>query len=267
MRTTINAVLGGEGQARRFECRDCSTPTPPTGKAGRHKTMCVPCALNRRRKADLARYHKRQGNEAAASVGTQASCADCSAPITKTRSDHTLCARCKQDRTNKINRERREIERRSAGKPIKAGVLLACEHCSITFEKRAYNQRLCRACKYQPIIRYTRARRKVDPVFALNGNISAAIRKSLGGRKNGAWEKLLGYTIQDLKVHLERQFLPGMTWKNKGEWEVDHRRPIASFSFTKATDPDFLACWSMHNLQPMWRDDNRAKSDQRLFLI
>jgi len=60
-------------------------------------------------------------------------------------------------------------------------------------------------------------------------------------------------------AHLESKFLPGMTWNNRGDWHIDHVRPLASFSFETAQCPDFKAAWSLSNLQPLWALDNIRK--------
>lgn len=94
------------------------------------------------------------------------------------------------------------------------------------------------------------------------------IAQSLKGKKNRrSWIDFVDYTVADLKIHLERQFLPGMTWENRKLWHVDHVRPIAQFSFTDPEDEDFKACWALTNLRPMWAADNIRKKDKRLFLI
>lgn len=77
------------------------------------------------------------------------------------------------------------------------------------------------------------------------------------GQKSASTEKLLGCSFEQLKSHLESQFLPGMTWENYGEWEIDHRTPLAAFDLT---DPEqqSKACHFM-NLQPLWGEDNARK--------
>lgn len=105
---------------------------------------------------------------------------------------------------------------------------------------------------------------KTDPNFALNHNISEVIRYSLKGNKNGNhWEKLVGYSLEQLKEHLEKQFKPGMTWENYGPvWHVDHIIPISVFNFTKPEHEDFKKCWALKNLQPLWAKDNIIKSNK-----
>lgn len=96
----------------------------------------------------------------------------------------------------------------------------------------------------------------------LNGIISSAIRRTLkGGKSRRHWESIVGYNIGQLKSHLEKQFLPEMTWKNHGSlWEIDHKIPVAAFNFANPEDIDFKKCWALDNLQPLTKLDNRHKS-------
>lgn len=68
------------------------------------------------------------------------------------------------------------------------------------------------------------------------------------------WEKLVGYTLEDLMAHLESMFDDGMTWNNHGEWHIDHIKPVNEF-----TEKQVAECWSLDNLQPLWADDNMRK--------
>jgi len=93
--------------------------------------------------------------------------------------------------------------------------------------------------------------------------ISRVIRRSLNGNKNGCkWQQLVGFSLEQLKSHLEKLFQHGMTWENYGEWQIDHIKPISSFSFCLSSDPDFKECWSLKNLQPLWKKDNLIKGNR-----
>lgn len=106
------------------------------------------------------------------------------------------------------------------------------------------------------------------PEWAIHYRMSAGIRTAVRERKAGRrWESLVGYSLQDLLVHLERQFLPGMSWENISEWEIDHIIPRSSFSFEDESSAEFRACWALTNLRPLWSQANRHKSGKRLFLI
>lgn len=99
----------------------------------------------------------------------------------------------------------------------------------------------------------------------LHTNLSRIIRYCLNGTKNGKkWEAIVGYTLEELKSHLEKQFLSGMTWENYGRtgWHIDHKIPISVFNFNKPEDDDFKRCWDLSNLQPLWCSDNTKKRDK-----
>ena len=106
-------------------------------------------------------------------------------------------------------------------------------------------------------------KRQSTPQGRLTQNISNAIRKSLHDNKKGRhWEDLIGYTLDQLKKHIEKQFKPGMTWENYGEWHLDHKIPISAFNFEKSEDADFQSCWALKNLQPLWAKDNLKKNNK-----
>lgn len=86
-------------------------------------------------------------------------------------------------------------------------------------------------------------------------------------KKGKRTDQVLGFTADDLRAHLERQFVKGMGWHNMGEWHIDHIVPVSSFTITSADDADFKACWALTNLRPMWADENRSKGDKRLTLL
>jgi len=75
---------------------------------------------------------------------------------------------------------------------------------------------------------------------------------------------LAGCTTEFLVQYLQSKFQPGMSWDNyghgKGKWNVDHIRPCASFDLT---DPEQQRqCFHFSNLQPLWHEENMAKSDK-----
>jgi len=102
-------------------------------------------------------------------------------------------------------------------------------------------------------------RMKTDPKYKLNHRMRCAVRQCLNGNKDGPWKGLVGYSVDELKRHLEKLFQPGMTWENMGEWHIDHKTPISVFNFTKPEHLDFKRCWALKNLQPMWAEENLSK--------
>lgn len=103
----------------------------------------------------------------------------------------------------------------------------------------------------------------------LRARLSNGMRRGLSkGSKNGksAFE-ILDFTLDELRVHLENQFLPGMSWDNFNEWHIDHIVPIAAFNYSSVTDKDFKRAWCLTNLRPLWGRDNCRKCAARTYLI
>jgi len=106
-------------------------------------------------------------------------------------------------------------------------------------QKRHYNKKL-----------------KLDPIYRLRASVGSRMReclKSQNKKKLGSAVDYLGCNYQHLKHHIESKFTDGMCWDNYGDWEIDHIHPISkggSFHYT--------------NLQPLWWQDNRRKSDSML---
>ena len=73
---------------------------------------------------------------------------------------------------------------------------------------------------------------------------------------------MLDYSVDDLKLHLESLFQPGMSWDNYGEWHIDHIVPDSWFEYNSYQDSSFKECWALANLQPLWAKDNLKKSNK-----
>lgn len=110
--------------------------------------------------------------------------------------------------------------------------------------------------------------KRAQPGYRLHQNMSRAIRAGLRGQKGWrSWQALVGYTLDDLQQHIERQFDKRMRWENYGAWVIDHIRPRSQFEFNDPTDPAFAECWALSNLRPLWAAENAAKGGARQFLI
>ena len=75
--------------------------------------------------------------------------------------------------------------------------------------------------------------------------------------------ELIGCTYVYYMAHLSRQFVKGMSFENKCDWEVDHIIPISSAK----TIEEIQVLSKFTNLRPLWRKDNRKKHSKKLFLI
>ena len=114
---------------------------------------------------------------------------------------------------------------------------------------------------------YERMRCKTDPKYKLGRYTRTALWTCLKERNVAKYRStftLLGYTIEELMIHLEKQFTEGMTWDNYGEWHVDHKKPMTSFNFETTEDREFKLCWCLDNLQPLWGPDNLSKGTKLL---
>ena len=114
---------------------------------------------------------------------------------------------------------------------------------------------------------YEKTRKDNDPLYKLINNFRTAIYQVLkesNVQKNGHYFEILKYTPDELIVHLENQFTEGMTWDNYGQWHVDHISPISLHNINEIGDDEFMKCWSLSNLQPLWADENIRKSNKVL---
>jgi len=109
-----------------------------------------------------------------------------------------------------------------------------------------------------------------DPIYKLRKNVSSTINRYLareGGSKNGSSiMKYLPYTMEELMGHLESQFEPWMTRKNRGiakhdkkTWHTDHIVPQIDLPFPTMDHINFQRCWALANLRPLEAQKNIAK--------
>ncbi len=83
--------------------------------------------------------------------------------------------------------------------------------------------------------------------------------KSQNTKKNTHILELTSCSMEFLRDYLSQQFEKGMTWKNHGDWHIDHRKPCRSFDLTKKEEQ--RKCFHYTNLQPLWRSENLQKRD------
>ena len=106
-----------------------------------------------------------------------------------------------------------------------------------------------------------------DPQYRLKCILRAVFLQALrlqGVPKKRSVLPLIGCSIEVLIAHLERQFLPGMSWANHSQkgWHIDHRIPCAFFDLT---DPEQQRrCFHYTNLQPLWATENQSKGARQL---
>lgn len=161
-----------------------------------------------------------------------------------------VCLECKREL--RIQRYKEDEAFREANK---AGAMASYRKAKATKEYRARRQE------------YKVNRKKNDPAFALRISMGNAIlsmfKNYLRGTKkrNRTWRMFVPFTEHELKEHLEAKFIDGMSWENRGFWEIDHIIPTAWWDIKSVDDPDFKRCWSLKNLQPLWQADNLKKKN------
>lgn len=166
-----------------------------------------------------------------------------------------------------------------------------CYKCKAEKDRAAFSREagtndgltnICKACRsekhlrhyardpdrWRKLARESSARALTSLKGTIAHRMSAQMYYCLRELKGGqSWKKLTGFEIIDLMGHLERQFLPGMSWQNLGKWHIDHIVPVADFNITGIDCPEFKACWSLSNLRPIWATENVRKQAQRTHLL
>jgi hypothetical protein len=172
--------------------------------------------------------------------------------------------------------------------PVK-GVQHKCSVCGAMYDRLVAHSHRCEKCQSEYLVEYSRcaSRRKVgtdeykkyqrdwfknkrqtDVSYRISQHFTVLIHRALGKKKAGrSWRTFVDYSLEELMVHLECQFLPGMTWENKGDWHIDHIIPRASFEYESPDDESFKQAWALSNLRPIWAIDNIRKNASRMFLL
>lgn len=236
--------------AVRTHCQDCGdqlvAPHP-------RRVVCPSCRAARKLAADRQYSEANRERKRLKAAEWLASNRERNAASCKARRDANLEEVRARDRARyRANPERKK----------KAAVAHYAAHRTDVLKRMASDEGRARARA-----RYAKLRQ--DPTYRLYTNVSRHMRVALHTGKGGRrWEALVGYTVAELASHLERQFLPGMTWENMGRrWHIDHIRPRASFVFVGPDCPEFRECYALTNLRPLWAKENISKSAKRLYLI
>jgi hypothetical protein len=182
-----------------------------------------------------------------------------------------MCPKCK------IRKDRSEF---SADRRRKDGLRPWCKFCRNAYNKKwrqSNPEKMAAAVKAWGARNPDRVKAKRDksnarmwaiPSHRLRIRIGSRLRDALGSRKD--WRSsmaIVGYTVDELRSHLERQFVAGMGWHNMSEWHIDHIVPLSSFNISSPEDDELRRAWALSNLRPIWARENRIKKDKRLFLL
>lgn len=109
-------------------------------------------------------------------------------------------------------------------------------------------------------------RYKNDPNFKIAKNLRNRMNKIFKGiSKSSNTLELLGVkSVEEAKMHIEKQFKPGMTWNNYrfDVWHIDHIVPLSSFDLTIPENQK--KAFNYKNLQPLWTKENLIKGKKIL---
>ena len=130
-----------------------------------------------------------------------------------------------------------------------------CKNCNIEKNINEFHidkskkfgvKNVCKKCRNKKIVRNKN-------LISLNKNIKNSIYKSIKYNKKFSWEKILGYSIDDLKHKLEKEFKPDMNWGNYGKlWDI--KKIIKDkFYFSQR---EIKNSWNIKNLIPLYKKEN-----------
>ena len=220
-------------------------------------------AAEKRRRADGVQQWK----------GIPAACDECGKDyIRKGRNSKTCGTECAKEVLRRRARAASLAKLRAKGAP-QMGDIMDCGHCKKQFERDASRVKYCPECrvlqkknalpfmqahhlKYRR--KYHSDRMKSDPVYALKQTFKSSLGNAIsrmGYTKRNRSYKILGCTWDFFKGYIEAKFQDGMSWDNRGEWELDHIVPVSSAT----TEDEVIKLNHYSNFQPLWKEQNREK--------
>ena len=133
-------------------------------------------------------------------------------------------------------------------------------------KRRSYDRRWRKENKdYWRHYQNERLQNNID--YRLHNYISRALRRGIKKNCQSVFD-LLGYSVEDLRRHLESLFQTGMSWQNYGtSWHIDHIVPKSWFNLETTDGVDRFElelCWSLRNLQPLWSSENLKKKNSQI---
>ena len=158
--------------------------------------VCKKCKIDQ----NISEYYTHKN------YGFQAMCKKCYALYRKENRDYLLKQRRKRYQT-KYKEQYREYRKKNKNKIRQ----------SKQENKEKYNQR-------------TKIRNKERYYSDVRYRLSISLRNRLNKTitrhsKKASVLKLIGCSLDGLKLYLESKFTEGMTWDNYGEWHIDHIKP------------------------------------------
>lgn len=117
-----------------------------------------------------------------------------------------------------------------------------------------------RICKHEKRIHLCHL---CSPVSHLLDNVRSRINGILAkGRKTNTTAKYLGCSSKVFYEHIQASFQPGMSWENRGEWEIGHRKPLREEGITEEETIERL---HYTNTFAQWKEDNMEQGNRYHF--
>jgi hypothetical protein len=218
-----------EHKKQRSQCKDCEG-----GSICKHKRIrsrCKDCG------GSSICEHKRQRSR----------CKDCGgSSICEHKRQRSQCKDCGGSSICEHKRQRSRCK--------DCGGSQICEH------KRLRSS--CKDCGGSSICEHKRRRsncKDCDFQGYLGQVVRSRIYSALKQDKKLSSKEYLGCNMNDFKIHIEKQFKPGMTWDNYGEWHIDHIIPL---KYKKPTLEQTYERLHFLNTQPLWASDNISKGNR-----
>lgn len=227
--------------------------------------ICIKCNENK----DLNRFWK----DISYHDGYCNTCKACKSEYrrNKPRIDHLVSVKNFECFSCKINKPSDDFHRNK--RKVK-GIESVCKECRRDISKNDYKTRKetikQKARSYyehnketilKAQLKRQKERLKEDPRYALTRRLRNRLYYAL---KNKSWKKdthfsdYIGCDQEFLVKHIENQFKDGMTWDNKGLWDIDHIIPLSSAT----TQEEMYKLCHYTNLQPLWTIDNIKKGNK-----
>ena len=138
--------------------------------------------------------------------------------------------------------------------------------------RTAVNQRYWQKLKEDPDRKaksYANAQkhRTTNHQAMLRHRLSERIRHAMRDenlKKSHQTVELLGASIPVVLRLIESKFKAGMSWGNNDLWEIDHIKAVSKFDLTLKEER--LKAFHYTNLQPLWREENRQKSNRDFWI-
>jgi hypothetical protein len=112
--------------------------------------------------------------------------------------------------------------------------------------------------KYLPAWR--EQQRRENPLYLLRDRMRSTLRRGLfsqGLQKVDRAEAMVGCFIEELKAHIEVQFVDGMKWSDPSSFSIDHFVPISAFDLLDTEERLWAFNW--RNLRPLPLTENLQK--------